>query len=82
MRIAHEYEEFVGVHNWEYWDLHVQKAIEFHVRNFEDQERKGMLDVKRHVRLCPLWETTVFAPMAGSITDRSLDDCVHHAQAT
>ena len=33
MRIAHEYEEFVGVHNWEYWDLHVQEAIAFHARN-------------------------------------------------
>jgi len=35
MQIAHEYEEFVGVHNWEYWDLHVQEAIAFHVRNLK-----------------------------------------------
>ncbi len=35
MQIAHEYEEFVGVHNWEFWDLHVQEAIAFHVRNLK-----------------------------------------------
>ena len=44
--------------------------------------RKDMLDVKRHVRLCRLWEPTVFAAMAGSVTDRPLDGCVHHASAT
>jgi len=27
---AHEYEEFPGDHNWEYWDEHVQRAIAFH----------------------------------------------------
>ena len=26
-----------------------------------------MLDVKRHVRLCRLWEPTVFGAMAGSV---------------
>ena len=35
MQIAHEYEEFVGVHNWEFWDMHVQEAIAFHVRNLK-----------------------------------------------
>ncbi len=35
MHIAHEYEEFVGVHDWEYWDLHVQEAIAFHARNLK-----------------------------------------------
>src|SRR5208283_1565537 len=44
--------------------------------------RKDMLDVKRHVRLSRLWEPTVFAAMAGSVTDRPLDGCVHHASAT
>jgi putative tributyrin esterase len=33
--IPHEYEEFVGVHNWEYWDQHVQEAIAFHARNLK-----------------------------------------------
>ena len=33
MHIPHEYEEFVGDHNWPYWDEHVQEAIAFHVRN-------------------------------------------------
>ncbi len=44
--------------------------------------RKDMLNVKRQVRLCRLWEPTVFAAMSGSVTDRSLDGCVHHASAT
>ena len=35
MRIPHEYEEFVGVHGWSYWDEHVQEAIAFHVRNLK-----------------------------------------------
>lgn len=30
---AHEYDEYPGVHNWEYWDLHVREAIAFHTRN-------------------------------------------------
>lgn len=29
----HEYAEFPGEHNWAYWDIHVQEAIAFHVRN-------------------------------------------------
>jgi S-formylglutathione hydrolase FrmB len=33
LRIAHEYEEFPGSHDWGYWDLHVREAIAFHVRN-------------------------------------------------
>ncbi|WZO99063.1 alpha/beta hydrolase family protein [Isosphaeraceae bacterium EP7] len=32
MKIAHEYEEFPGTHNWAYWDEHVQEAIKFHAR--------------------------------------------------
>ena len=30
--IPHEYAEFPGAHQWEYWDLHVQDAIAFHAR--------------------------------------------------
>jgi S-formylglutathione hydrolase FrmB len=33
LRIPHEYEEFPGGHNWEYWDEHVRQAIAFHKRN-------------------------------------------------
>jgi S-formylglutathione hydrolase FrmB len=29
----HEYEEFPGEHNWEYWDEHVREALAFHARN-------------------------------------------------
>jgi putative tributyrin esterase len=27
--IPHEYEEFPGAHNWDYWDVHVQEALAF-----------------------------------------------------
>jgi len=30
--IPHEYEEFPGAHDWGYWDVHVQEALEFHRR--------------------------------------------------
>jgi S-formylglutathione hydrolase FrmB len=33
LHISHEYREFPGAHNWEYWDLHVREAIAFHARN-------------------------------------------------
>jgi len=29
----HEYEEFPGEHNWDYWDIHVREAIAFHTRH-------------------------------------------------
>ena len=32
LNIPHEYEEFPGGHDWEYWDLHVKDAIAFHQR--------------------------------------------------
>ena len=33
LHIAHEYQEYPGAHNWEYWDLHVREAVAFHVKN-------------------------------------------------
>ncbi len=33
--IAHEYAEYPGMHNWDYWDLHVREAIDFHCRNLK-----------------------------------------------
>jgi len=30
MQAPHEYEEFPGKHDWEYWDRHVQEALAFH----------------------------------------------------
>jgi S-formylglutathione hydrolase FrmB len=35
MKIAHEYEEIPGDHDWAYWDLHVREAIAFHARNLK-----------------------------------------------
>ncbi|MBA2481092.1 MAG: prolyl oligopeptidase family serine peptidase [Planctomycetes bacterium] len=32
--IAHEYQEFPGEHNWEYWDQHIDQALRFHVTSF------------------------------------------------
>jgi S-formylglutathione hydrolase FrmB len=31
--ITHEYEEFPGDHNWEYWDDHIREAIAFNLKN-------------------------------------------------
>jgi S-formylglutathione hydrolase FrmB len=31
--LPHEYEEFPGAHDWDYWDLHIQEAIAFHCKN-------------------------------------------------
>jgi S-formylglutathione hydrolase FrmB len=30
LRVPHEYAEFPGGHDWDYWDLHVQDALAFH----------------------------------------------------
>jgi S-formylglutathione hydrolase FrmB len=35
MRIPHEYAEFPGGHNWDYWDVHVQEAIAFQVKHLK-----------------------------------------------
>jgi S-formylglutathione hydrolase FrmB len=32
MRIPHTYREFPGEHNWDYWDLHIRDAIDFHAQ--------------------------------------------------
>jgi S-formylglutathione hydrolase FrmB len=33
LKVPHEYEEFPGAHNWDYWDLHVQEALAFQARH-------------------------------------------------
>jgi len=30
--IAHEYREFPGAHDWDYWDVHVRDALAFHAK--------------------------------------------------
>jgi len=32
INIPHEYEEFPGEHNWDFWDTHIQEALRFHAR--------------------------------------------------
>ena len=29
----HEYREFPGSHDWAYWDVHIQEALQFHLRS-------------------------------------------------
>lgn len=31
--VPHSYHEFPGEHNWDYWDLHIREAIDFHAAN-------------------------------------------------
>jgi len=31
-KIPHQYAEFPGNHNWDYWDIHVQEALAFHAK--------------------------------------------------
>ena len=35
LHVPHEYQEYPGVHNWAYWDEHIQEAIAFHARNLK-----------------------------------------------
>jgi putative tributyrin esterase len=35
LNIPHEYEEFPGDHNWDFWDTHIQTAIKFHAKALE-----------------------------------------------
>lgn len=37
--IDHVYEEHPGDHNWAYWDLHVQAALDFHCAAFASRRR-------------------------------------------
>ncbi|MCC6239071.1 MAG: esterase family protein [Phycisphaerales bacterium] len=35
MGVPHEYEEYSGQHDWDYWDRHIPSAIAFHARNLK-----------------------------------------------
>ncbi len=35
MKVPHEYQEFPGAHNWDYWEIHVQEALRFHARHLK-----------------------------------------------
>lgn len=32
--VPHEYEEFPGIHSWDYWDAHIEAALDFHLKYF------------------------------------------------
>jgi putative tributyrin esterase len=36
--IPHEYAEFPGYHNWDYWEIHIQEALRFHAKNLGIQK--------------------------------------------
>jgi S-formylglutathione hydrolase FrmB len=36
----HEYHEFPGGHDWAYWDVHIQEALQFHLRSLQLPEAK------------------------------------------
>lgn len=31
--IPHQYDEYPGDHNWDFWDTHIQEALQFHIKN-------------------------------------------------
>jgi putative tributyrin esterase len=35
LNIVHEYQEFSGEHNWEYWDEHIRETVRFFARHLE-----------------------------------------------
>lgn len=35
LHVPHEYQEFSGGHDWQYWDLHVREAVAFHAKNLQ-----------------------------------------------
>ena len=39
--VAHEYREFNGAHNWDYWDTHIQEALAFHARHLKLHKLPG-----------------------------------------
>ena len=43
LRVPHLYREYPGGHDWDYWDLHVREALDFHARNLRlpPPETKG-----------------------------------------
>jgi S-formylglutathione hydrolase FrmB len=44
--VPHEYEEYPGAHTWEYWDTHVQTALEFHARNMGIEKYRPSSEVE------------------------------------
>ncbi len=32
LKRPHEYQEYPGAHDWAYWDTHIQKALQFHLK--------------------------------------------------
>jgi S-formylglutathione hydrolase FrmB len=32
-KVPHVYREYPGGHDWDYWDLHIREALDFHARN-------------------------------------------------
>lgn len=41
--VVHQYDEYPGAHSWEYWDQHVDTALQFHRRFFDLRLRRRSL---------------------------------------
>ncbi|MGH7143855.1 MAG: alpha/beta hydrolase [Planctomycetota bacterium] len=40
LKIAHQYHEYPGEHNWAYWDAHIGAAVEFHLGHLKRAKAK------------------------------------------
>lgn len=40
LHLAHEYAEFPGIHEWDYWDRHVGKTLDFAMKHFAGLKKK------------------------------------------
>ncbi len=38
--IEHQYREFGGTHSWDYWNEHVQEALQFHCQSLNKSKCK------------------------------------------
>jgi putative tributyrin esterase len=36
--VPHDYREFPGAHDWDYWEIHIRDAIAFHAKNLKLQK--------------------------------------------
>jgi putative tributyrin esterase len=48
--IPHEYDEYPGSHNWEYWDEHIQTALAFHATSDRVGDKNGNQIVRSATR--------------------------------
>lgn len=47
LKRPHEYREYPGEHTWDYWDLHIQQALQFHMRHVGPKPPSRKTPVKK-----------------------------------